>query len=207
MTTPPDTLISIIQQRHSRIKSASARADIGLFDFGDCYVCYDDDADKVNTWLKGTGLCKHTELSTQVWEFSLCECSIPLASMDKAVDLILGHASVALVGHVTERNIPKYIMIKFLKRTAAAVKTVEPVAWNPIETAPKDGRYILLASPSGYSTTPLRAEVCRYDEKYRPRQPWVNHSNDSFLDGGEAPTCWMPMPTPIEETDPLADVF
>jgi hypothetical protein len=121
MTTSPDTLISIIQQRHSRIKSASARADIGLFDFGDCYVCYDDDADKVNTWLAGTGLCKHVELSPQVWEFSLCECSIPLANMDKAVDIILGHASVALVGHINERNIPKYIMIKFLKRTGVAV--------------------------------------------------------------------------------------
>lgn len=155
MTTSPDTLISIIQQRHSRIKSASARADIGLFDFGDCYVCYDDDADRVNTWLKGTGLCKHTELSTQVWEFSLCECSIPLVSMDKAVDTILGHASVALVGHITERNIPKYVMIKFLKRTgaAAAVKTVEPV--YEYEDCPKCGNAKLTCPCPEEETDPL----------------------------------------------------
>lgn len=66
--------------------------------------------------------------------------------------------------------------------------------WQPIETAPKDGTYILLAGPSGYTTTPLRVEVCCYDAEYRPRQPWVNHANDSFMDGGAAPTLWMPLP-------------
>ncbi len=68
--------------------------------------------------------------------------------------------------------------------------------WFPIDTAPKNGDYILLAGPSGYINTPLRVEVCRYDAKYRPLQPWVNHSNDSFTDGGEAPTHWMPLPIP-----------
>lgn len=70
------------------------------------------------------------------------------------------------------------------------------MTWQPIETAPKDGRYILLAAPSGYITTPLRVEVCKYYPEYRPLQPWVNHSNDSFLDGGEGPTHWMPLPDP-----------
>ena len=41
---------------------------------------------------------------------------------------------------------------------------------------------------------PLRVEVCKYDAEYRPLQPWVTHSNDSFMDGGKAPTCWMPLP-------------
>lgn len=66
---------------------------------------------------------------------------------------------------------------------------------QPIETAPKDGRYILLAGPSGYHTTPLRFEACRYNDKYRPHNPWVNHANDAFSDGGAAPTHWMPLPT------------
>lgn len=70
--------------------------------------------------------------------------------------------------------------------------------WQPIATAPKDGRYILLAGPSGYSGTPLRVEVCRWYPEYRPFQPWVTHSNDSFLDGGEAPTHWMSLP-PVPE--------
>ncbi len=75
------------------------------------------------------------------------------------------------------------------------LEMVQP-QWLPIETAPRDRTYILLAGPSGYGTTPLRVEVCRYDADFRPLQPWVNHANDSFLDGGDAPTHWMPLPPP-----------
>ena len=74
--------------------------------------------------------------------------------------------------------------------------------WQPIETAPKDGTWILLAGPSGYCSTPLRVEVCRYDDIYRPLQPWVNHAGDSFLDGGPDPTYWLPLPK-IRSTTPL----
>lgn len=66
--------------------------------------------------------------------------------------------------------------------------------WKPIETAPKDGTFIILAGPSGYSSTPLRVEVARYYPEYRPRNPWQTHSNDAFTDGGDAPTHWMPLP-------------
>lgn len=126
-----DTLIDIIKQRHARIKSASARADIGLYNWGDKFVCYGDDADKVNGWLAGTGLCSHVEISLEPWDFSLPECGIPLASMDKAVGLILQHASVGLVDHVSERSVPKYICYLFLKRTGcvvAEVKATDPLA-------------------------------------------------------------------------------
>ena len=68
--------------------------------------------------------------------------------------------------------------------------------WQPISTVPKDGRYILLAGPSGYSTTPLRVEVCRWYPEYHPLSPWINHSNDDFTDGGSQPTHWMPLPEP-----------
>ena len=63
-----------------------------------------------------------------------------------------------------------------------------------IQSAPKDGQYILLFGDSGYSTTPLRCEVCRYDAEYRPLQPWVNHANDSFEDGGSAAKYWCELP-------------
>lgn len=67
-------------------------------------------------------------------------------------------------------------------------------SWQPIETAPKDGTYLLLAGNSGYITTPLRVEVGRYDAEYRPHSPWVTHSNDPFTDGGDPPLYWMPLP-------------
>lgn len=65
---------------------------------------------------------------------------------------------------------------------------------QPIETAPRDGRFILLFGPSGYSTTPLRCEVGRWYPEYRPLNPWQTHSNDAFTDGGEPPTYWAPLP-------------
>ena len=68
--------------------------------------------------------------------------------------------------------------------------------WRDIESAPKDGTYILLAGPSGYKGTPLRVEVCRYDTEFRPLQPWVDYAGDSFLDSGDYPTHWMPLPAP-----------
>lgn len=72
-----------------------------------------------------------------------------------------------------------------------------------IETAPKDGTYIILFGHSGYTTTPYRAEICHYDPEYRPLQPWVNHSNDSFLDGGDAPIGWLPLPEDIQKGNVL----
>ena len=65
--------------------------------------------------------------------------------------------------------------------------------WLPIYSAPRDGRYVLLAGPSGYTTVPIRVEVCRYDETYRPLYPWVNHANNSFLDGGSPAIYWRPL--------------
>lgn len=65
---------------------------------------------------------------------------------------------------------------------------------NPIETAPKDGRFILLFGPSGYMTTPLRCEIARWYPEYRPHNPWQTHSNDAFTDGGGEPTHWMELP-------------
>ena len=72
---------------------------------------------------------------------------------------------------------------------------ISSYSWQPISTAPRDGTYILLAGSSGYGTTPLRVAVCRYASTFRPLNPWVNHANDAFSDGGEAPTHWMPLPT------------
>jgi len=65
---------------------------------------------------------------------------------------------------------------------------------QPIETAPRDGRYILLAGPSGFHGTPLRFMAGRYDENCR-FFPWRDHAGYAFDDDGDyAPTHWMPLP-------------
>lgn len=74
--------------------------------------------------------------------------------------------------------------------------------WQPIETAPKDGTYILLAGLSGYTTTPLRASVGHFDPDYRPLNPWQDHANNAFTDGGSLPTLWMPLPELPVVVDP-----
>lgn len=63
--------------------------------------------------------------------------------------------------------------------------------WLPIETAPKNGSFVILGGPSGYMNTPIRCEIARWSDD---RESWVNHSNDRFTDGGEEATCWMALP-------------
>lgn len=66
--------------------------------------------------------------------------------------------------------------------------------WQPIATAPRDGTFIIIAGPSGYSTTQLRCEVARWYPQFRPHNPWQNHGNNAFSDGESEPTYWMPLP-------------
>jgi hypothetical protein len=73
-------------------------------------------------------------------------------------------------------------------------KQSAPTGMNHMDDAPRNGEYIILFGNSGYMTTPYRCQMCRYDAEYRPLQPWVTHSNDSFLDGGGEPIGWLPAP-------------
>ncbi len=66
---------------------------------------------------------------------------------------------------------------------------------RPMSSAPKDGTYIILFGDSGYTTTPLRCQVCHYDPEYRPLDPWQTFSNDSFEDSGTPPIGWIELPT------------
>lgn len=79
---------------------------------------------------------------------------------------------------------------------AASVLGDSPEApqWQPIETAPKDGTWILLRGESGYINRPYRVHVGRWDAKYRPKNPWQTSEATSFEDDGEPPTHWMPVP-------------
>lgn len=66
--------------------------------------------------------------------------------------------------------------------------------WKPIETAPKDGTYVLLGNEGG-TWVGEYAEV--YQSGYRPANPWspvmlnVRHMKGDSL----VPTHWMPLPS------------
>lgn len=69
---------------------------------------------------------------------------------------------------------------------------MKPATLLPIASAPKDGRFIVVFGPSGYTSIDLRAEVCKYSPACE--DPWRNHANDGFEDGGPAPLYWLPYP-------------
>lgn len=73
--------------------------------------------------------------------------------------------------------------------------TPEFCGLQPIETAPKDGTYVLVACPSGYTTTPLRFHAARYHTGLLT-DSWVTDSNDCVSEFGEEPIYWAPLPTP-----------
>lgn len=110
------------------------------------------------------------------------------------VDKHMGPVSEALK-KITKYGSPEFISVYNRAFEAVQAAIIEALIPKPIETAPKDGTYVILLAPSGYRTTPWRAEVGHWDAEYRPFSPWQTHSNDSFTDGGEPPTHWLPLPS------------
>ena len=110
---------------------------------------------------------------------------------------------IAEVGdHAINPNVDEWWSFSAVAMLVAEIERLRGEAeWRPIETAPHDGTYILLAGPSGYRTTPLRVEVGHWDEKYRPLNPWQTFSNDAFTDGGEPATHWRPLATATKGED------
>lgn len=72
--------------------------------------------------------------------------------------------------------------------------------WRPIASAPRDGRYVLLAGPSGHMSTPLRVHVGRWEpnehDRLHPEREsgWRTHSHEWFECDGDVPTHWLPLP-------------
>lgn len=58
--------------------------------------------------------------------------------------------------------------------------------WQPIETAPKDGSYVLVWAESGH-------EFARW---FRAGECWIRAEDMQNLWGEDAPTHWMPLPAP-----------
>lgn len=72
--------------------------------------------------------------------------------------------------------------------------------WQPIETAPKDGTYVLVY-PGAYTKIPM--SIARWDDdRYasRPRPYWRRlECKDITTSRINHPTHWAPMPEPPQE--------
>lgn len=83
---------------------------------------------------------------------------------------------------------------------ANEVVRLREIGWQPIDSAPKDGTRILVASAAG-------AWVAEYKRLFGSGalrdNPWfsvmLNHRHLEDVDGGFYPTHWMPLPAPPKE--------
>lgn len=129
---------------------------------------------------------------TMKTNFNFNELPAILKKVDELAELLIEEpereAVVPIRGSMTPDEVNTALFDE-CKRLEAGL-----LGMKSMEDAPKDGSYIILFSDSGYTSTKYRCEVCHYAADYRPLQPWVNHSNDSFLDGGSEPIGWLPLP-------------
>ena len=70
--------------------------------------------------------------------------------------------------------------------------------WKTIDTAPKN-QFVLLACPSGYSTTQYVLTTGIMYSDYKIGR-WVDHANDDLNDWGMVPTHWANLPKFPKET-------
>lgn len=68
-----------------------------------------------------------------------------------------------------------------------------PAEWLPIETAPKDGTYILVGSRRGSWVAKYKPV---FTSGYRPSNPWASMmlNHDHIGEQWPNPTHWMPLP-------------
>lgn len=114
---------------------------------------------------------------------------------------------IDLADEVLVLNVDGYIGDSTRSEIAYALQHEKPVrylespenrgcymSWKSIDTAPRDGRWVLLRGESGYASRPYRVHVGRWDAGYRPRSPWQTSEGRSFTDDGGEPTHWMELP-------------
>lgn len=76
--------------------------------------------------------------------------------------------------------------------------------WQPIETAPKDGTYILIRQRSDDSPVGFNAHVCKHDATF-PHLPWTTSYGMILGTNPNAPvTHWMPLPPAPGSPGPAA---
>jgi len=85
--------------------------------------------------------------------------------------------------------------IAMLEWAAQRITELENVVWQPIETAPRDGTWVVLTDGSAVG-------VAYWGGTYFGSDPaWVvyAHRSEFELCHVDKPTHWMPLPTPPEE--------
>lgn len=74
-----------------------------------------------------------------------------------------------------------------------------PEGWQPIETAPRDGTYILVSNGRGVWVARFKPV---YQSGWKPASPWqsmmLNHDHIPSANRKVAPTIWMPLPAAPE---------
>lgn len=76
-------------------------------------------------------------------------------------------------------------------KNSSVVSNTKTYVWKPIDANAMDGKYRMLRGRSGYTGTPHRIVVAKYDPEFRPKQPWVTYDGNSVLDDGDMPTEYM----------------
>ena len=88
------------------------------------------------------------------------------------------------------------------QKRASSSAPADGEGWQPIETAPKDGAWILLRGKTGYVNRPYRVHVGQWRTRAcgadgRSSVGWWEVSESgNFTDDGEPATHWMPLPAP-----------
>lgn len=88
---------------------------------------------------------------------------------------------------------------KMLRNVCASIRSSLADIWQPIDTAPKD-EFILVACPSGYTTTPWVFTTAIMHSNYKTGR-WVDHANDDLTDWGMEPAFWLSLKEHREAVD------
>lgn len=90
----------------------------------------------------------------------------------------------------------RFPYVQKLERFAAAVEANCVPQWQPIETAPRDGTYILVATEHGSWVAKYQAV---FQSGFVPDNPWrsmmLNHDHIKRKHRTQQPTEWMPLPS------------
>jgi hypothetical protein len=115
------------------------------------------------------------------------------------VDAELTHNGVCEVGHYVHCGWGHMLSPSDLISDAAADRIEEleaKLAWQPIETAPKDGTRVLAYWPDCYGNH----SACQVETWFGPwakgNSQMVWQSAFEWADGHNEPTHWMPLPAP-----------